>query len=139
MKAVSPLVAAVLLIAVTMTIAGVLAYWAQSFVRGETERWENQTVTGECQYADFKVYRCTYNSSISRIDLFLNNIRNVELKSLKIYVSYLNGTISSGIPLNESLAAGELKGFYITGITQNFTKIIVKTHCPDISEEDDCK
>jgi hypothetical protein len=56
-----------------------------------------------------------------------------------MYVSYLNGTISSGIPLNESLAAGELKGFYVTGITQNFSKIIIKTHCPDISEEDDCK
>ena len=36
-KAVSPLVAAVLLIAVTMTIAGMLAYWASGFVRQQTE------------------------------------------------------------------------------------------------------
>ena len=55
-KAVSPLVAAVLLIAVTMTIAGMLAYWASGFVRLQTETFSNQSVVSKCNFADFKVY-----------------------------------------------------------------------------------
>lgn len=139
MKAVSPLVAAVLLIAVTMTVAGVLAYWASSFVRKRTELWENQTITSECQFADFKIYQCRYNSSASKINLLLENIRDVELKDLKVYLLYPDGTISPAIPLNTSLAAGSVQSYYISGITQNFNKIIIKTHCTELSKEDDCR
>ena len=139
MKAVSPLVAVVLLIAVTMTIAGMMAYWASSFVRSRTALWENQTITSECQFADFKIYQCTYNTSASKINLLLENLRDVELKELKLYVLYPNDIISSAIPLNTTLTAGSVQAYYISGITQNFTKVIVKTHCPDVSREDDCK
>ncbi len=57
---ISPLVAAVLLIAVTMTIAGLLAYWATSFVR--TSLPETNRTEAECRLADFSIYFCSYNS-----------------------------------------------------------------------------
>ena len=43
-KGISPLVATVLLIAVTMTLAGIIAFWGSSFVRTSLPT-ENQTQT----------------------------------------------------------------------------------------------
>ncbi|MEM7821584.1 MAG: archaellin/type IV pilin N-terminal domain-containing protein [Candidatus Aenigmatarchaeota archaeon] len=137
-KAISPLVAAVLLIAVTMTVAGMLAYWASSFVRERTKEWENQTLAGECQFADFRVYQCVYDNQNSRINLILENIRSIELKNIRLYVLYPNGTLTSEIPLNEPLRAGEVKVYHISNISPGFSKIIIKTHCPDISTESVC-
>ncbi len=139
MKAVSPLVAAVLLIAVTMTIAGMLAYWASSFVRQRTEQFGNTTLTSECQFADFRVYQCTYNSTLERVSIILNNIRSVDMRELKAYVVYKNGTLSAAVDLNTTLPAGAVQPFYVNGVTPDFAKIIIKTHCTDLSVEDDCK
>jgi flagellin-like protein len=89
-KGISPLVASVLLIAATMSIAGILAYWASSFVSKQTETFENQTVTSECNYADFKIYSCSYNSSSRRLTMILENTRDVTLKNLNVFIFYSN-------------------------------------------------
>ena len=137
MKGISPLVAAVLLIAVTMTIAGMLAYWASSFVRMQTAAFENQSVTGVCNYADFRIYQCTYNSTTSKVNIILENLRSVQLTDIKLNVFYLNGSVSV-VNLNESLDSGMVQAYYVTGIA-NFTKVLVKTQCPELSKESSCK
>lgn len=137
-KGISPLVAAVLLIAATMSIAGILSYWTTSYVRTQTKQFENQTTASECNFADFKIYQCVYNSSAQRVNLILENIKTVELKELKLYVEYSAGNVSSAISLNETLPSGAIKPYVITGIS-NFTNVIVKTQCPEISVKDDCR
>jgi flagellin-like protein len=138
MKGISPLVAAVLLIAVTMSIAGVLAYWASQFVTKSLPE-VNQSAT-QCRFTNFIIYDCFYNSSTSKLIITLNNIQSVEVRSLVAYLSFTNGTMSSGISLNETLAPGEFKSYILSGIPSDFSKIIVTTQvCPDISKEDVCK
>jgi flagellin-like protein len=139
MKGISPLVASVLLIAVTMTIAGAVAYWASSFVGQQTKMFENQTVTSECNFADFSVYSCTYNSTTLNMTLILENIRSVELKNLTAQVIFPNGTISI-IPLNDSLptAPFNLKSFRFSS-APDYSKIKITTHCPTITKESSCK
>jgi len=138
-KGISPLVAAVLLIAATMSIAGILAYWASSFMRTQTSSFENQTITSECQYADFKIYGCSYNSTSTSkpVNLILENYRDVLLKDLVAYVYFTNGTITP-VSLNETLPKGAIKSFSINNI-DTFTKILVKTHCPEITRETACQ
>ena len=136
-KGISPLVAAVLLIAVTMTIAGMLAYWASSFVRTQTETFENQTVTGACNYANFRIYSCFYNQTSGKLNLILENIQTVELTDLRVNIIYPNASIST-VKLNSSLGAGTLQGFSIDNIP-NFTKIVIKTQCPELSRESSCR
>lgn len=136
-KGISPLVAAVLLIAVTMTIAGMLAYWASSFVRTQTEMFENQTVTGRCRDANFKIYSCSYNQTSSKLNLILENIQTVELTDLKVNIIYPNASIST-VDLNGSLSSGMLRAYNIDNIP-NFTKIVVKTQCPELSKESSCE
>ena len=137
-KAISPLVAAVLLIAVTMTIAGVLAYWASSWVKEQTASWENQTILGECRFADFKISDCSYNSTSQNMSLILENIRNIELRNITVYVTYANKTVSS-ISLNQTLQANAVQSFVASGISSNYEEITVKTHCPELSATDKCQ
>ncbi len=137
-KGISPLVAAVLLIAATMSIAGILAYWASSFVRIQTESFQNQSIASECNYADFKIYFCKYNSTSHTISMTLENSRDVTLKDLKVQIFYTNETVSSPIPLNDTLAPRLLKSFSITDIN-DFSSLIVKTNCPDISKTHQCR
>ena len=138
MKGISPLVAAVLLIAVTMSIAGVLAYWASQFVT-KSLPGVNESTT-QCRFVNFIIYNCLYNSTTGNLTVTLNNIQTVEVKNLMVYLSFLNGTMSSGTKLNETLASGEFRSYVLSGIPSDFSKIIVTTQvCPDISKEDACR
>ena len=138
-KAISPLVAAVLLIAVTMSIAGILAYWASSWVKQQAASWENQTITGECQFADFKVRECSYNSTSKKMSLILENLRDIQLRNLTLHVIYANLTTVSSIPLNQSLAGNAINAFIVSGISSNYKEIEVTTHCAGKSVTDKCK
>jgi len=136
-KGISPLVAAVLLIAATMSIAGILAYWASSFMRVQTEAFQNQSVTGECNYADFRIYSCNYNTTSDKISMILENLRDVTLKDLNLYLFYTNGTVSSPISLNDTLSAKQFKSFFISDVSE-FSSLTIKTNCPDISKSTTC-
>lgn len=136
-KGISPLVAAVLLIAVTMTIAGVLAYWAATFVQTSLPG-ANQTES-ECRFADFNIYSCRYTNSTNSINLILKNEKNIELKNLKLFLFYSNGSISAPINLAGNLpAGGMLKSFIINNVTEDFSRISVGTQCPGIIKEKVC-
>jgi flagellin-like protein len=136
-KGISPLVASVLLIAATMSIAGILAYWASSFVSKQTETFENQTVTSECNYADFKIYSCSYNSSSRRLIMILENTRDVTLKNLNVFIFYSNSTVSPPISLNDTLVANQFKSFSLENI-DDFSSLTVKTQCSGTSKSSSC-
>ena len=136
-KGISPLVAAVLLIGVTMTIAGILAYWAGSFVRSQVAAFENQTVTSECNFADFRIYACSYDSDSQKMTFILNNLRTVDLKNLTVFVINQDNTVTT-IPLNDSLPGNSLKSFSIS-VSPNYKTITIKTHCPGVSVSSGCR
>lgn len=137
MKGISPLVAAVLLIAVTMSIAGVLAYWSSQFVSKSLPE-VNQS-TAQCKFTNFVIYNCVYNSTATRLSLTLNNIQQVEIRDLIFYLSFSNGTLSSGTKLNETLAPGEFRSYSVSSLPNDFSKVIVTTQfCPEISKETSC-
>lgn len=133
---ISPLVASVLLIAITMTIAGVLAYWSTSFVR--TSLPEVNATTSECTLANFAIYSCNYENSTSTLNIILENLENIQLSNLRVFVVYTNTSLSDAIPLNSTLTSGLLKSFSLTGMGPSFSKILVKTQCPELNKEKVC-
>lgn len=137
-KGISPLVAAVLLIAVTMTIAGVLAYWASSFVRSQTELFQNQTVATECNFGNLQVYACNYDSNSTKITMILNNIGTIDLRDLIVYVIYPDNTIKD-YALNATLASRRLESYILSDVLSGFLKINVKTQCTNVYAESACK
>lgn len=140
MKGISPLVAAVLLIAVTMTIAGLLAYWASSFVRERVEQWEEEAPVAECTFANFKIEDCT-NDGLGNITLILNNIKNIELKNITAYIRFTNDTISepiTNLSPDNTLPGNLIKTFKFTSPETTWKKVTIKTHCPEISASHTC-
>jgi len=132
-KGISPIVAAVLLIAATMSIAGILAYWASNFVKTALPEVNSSQTT--CQFADFQVYSCSYaNSTLSFV---LYNFRTIPLNGLTATIFDSNNLPTwNNITLNNSLSVGQFIGYTVTGIPSNFTKLIVtSTQCPSLSRE----
>lgn len=135
MKGISPIVASVLLIAITMTIAGVLAYWSSTFV-SNTLPGEN-TTTAQCRLAQFEFLLCNYNTTSQIMTFSVNNIRATTL-NLTAFVQYTNGTISNPIPLNDSLAANTVKSYTLTAISSDFSNLLIKSNCPELSRSNSC-
>lgn len=136
MKGISPIVAAVLLIAITMTLAGGLALWATKMVKEQLPETETEV---QCRLANFDFFSCKYNSSTQTIIFSLSNKRNVDLKNLTAFINYNNGSVS-GISLNETLRTGadSIKTFTISDVSSDFSSVLVKTHCPGVESSDKC-
>jgi len=137
MKGISPIVAAVLLIAITMTLAGALALWATKLVGEKLPSPETEV---ECKLANLDFLSCKYNSTTKNVTFTLTNRRNVELRNLTAFVYYTNGSVSTGVELNGTLKTGTeaIKTFSLTGVSSDFSSIIIKTHCPDVETSSSC-
>ncbi len=130
-KGVSPLIAAVLLIAVTMAIAGVMATWATTFTAGKVEE---ANVGAECIGAiDI--------SSLSFVNTTLSvKIRDVaeriNLTNIKASIEYSDATKNKEVSIKDynstdPLAPGSTTWFiYNTGSTAKPQKIeILASNC----------
>ena len=76
-KAVSPLIATILLVAVAMAITGILYSWSQTYVKRETTNIAEVTETQiGCSYAAIELSECAYNSSTGLVFWLTNSGRN---------------------------------------------------------------
>ena len=144
LKGISPIIASVILIAVTMTVAGVLAFWAAQFVRGKVKTFEEQTAERECDFADFDIFSCTYDADKKSVSIILQNLRKVDLKNITAFVIYENDSIipEEGYYLGE-LPANSLKNFKFGSESQpvgnDFKEILITTHCSLVRESTKCR
>jgi len=137
-KGVSPLIAAVLLIAATMSIAAILSYWASNFVR--TALPEQNSSTVNCQFVDFQYNQCIYSNATQTLTFVLYNYRTVPITNIIATVFDVNGIPTwSNITLNGTLSPSIPTSYSLTGIPSNFTKLAVTTSmCPIIYHENVC-
>ncbi|MFB6088509.1 MAG: archaellin/type IV pilin N-terminal domain-containing protein, partial [Candidatus Aenigmatarchaeota archaeon] len=100
-KGVSPLIAAVLLVAFTMTVAAILATWSSSFVRTKTKEAEQeQEVTAFCSRLDLNVESAKYNSDSEEITALVWNTGDVNLTNIEVNVYYSSTNLTSKTPSN---------------------------------------
>lgn len=137
-KGISPLVASVLLIAATMSLAGILAYWSSNFVKTALPETNSSQTT--CQFADFQIYQCQYSNATQTISFVLYNYRTIPLSGLGVTVFDANSLPTwANITLNGSLPVGQFVGYSVTSIPQNFTKMIVSSSmCPSVLHDTSC-
>lgn len=137
MKGISPIVASVLLIAITMTLAGGLALWATKLVGKQLPEPESEV---QCRLASFDFLSCNYNVSTGNLIFTLSNRGNVELKNLTAFINFPNGSSYLGSSLNTSLNTGAnaVKSFTISGISSDFSSVLIKTNCPDVEVSEKC-
>ena len=130
-KGLSPLVATVLLIAVTMTTAGIIAYWASSFTRAGLPSKNKTSSLESCTGADFSIYYQTYNSTTKNLVLVLQNTGQADLSLTNVSFLYPDGTLDSKV-LNSVLPQGSLKSFTITNVTSGYKSYTIFTNCPNV-------
>jgi flagellin-like protein len=141
-KGISPLVAAVLLIAATMGIATILTYWASTFIKSSLPPVANQSYS-PCLYADFNIHSCSYTNSTptkGNVTIILRNLMDVELRNLTATVFYPDGSIKTyDLQPDNVLPKNIFKGFSIVNVDLPYTKIVITTHCPYVEEESPCQ
>jgi len=133
-KGISPLVASVMLIAITMTIAGILAYWASSFIKSSLP----PTSQVDCTGANFQIYQCSYNATLGRVDIILQNLGRVALENITSTVIYSNNSVSSTI-FNETLTVNpQIKSYQINSTSSDYMRITITTACPGVEATTTC-
>ena len=135
-KGLSPIVAAVILIAATMSLAGILTFWTTGFISNKLN--QSSTVNDEtnCLGAEFKL-RPESRYDNGTIFFIVENIRAVDLKLENLYLFYPNTDTGVGtVPLNSlELNKGEIKSFKVPDVGNDFTGGKIKTNCPTASLE----
>lgn len=122
-KGISPLVATVLLIAATMSIAMILAFWASSFVK-TTLPSVNETQQ-LCQFSDFEIFQCSYSTNSSSLLVVLHNLRQNPLGNMFLQLYFSNNTVSQVYNLTSSLPGSVYQSYSLANIPSSFSKIIV--------------
>lgn len=92
---VSPLIAAVLLIAFTLAIGGFMSTWLQSMARSQTET-ASQNANAGCAYMNFNSNNATFNASgNAMLILTLENAgtRNTVISTIRVTGENLNSTL----------------------------------------------
>lgn len=135
-KGISPLVAAVILIAATMSIAGILSFWANSFIEQKLRESENATQDTGCIGAKFSLYSGRYDNDTASANfqtlyLIIENKRLFELTLDKLYVFKPNNVLQEK-DIHVTLRSNEIKSFNVTGVSNIFTTLRIKTNCPEV-------
>ena len=131
-KGMSPLIAAVILIAATMSIAAILSYWVTAYMRGQLEGAEKLGITGgaSCLGAEFEFRSGSYIGTT--LTLILDNKKSVDLDLTYVYLISSGNKVESKL-INETLNGNEIKTVTVENVTDNFLTGEIKTHCSDVS------
>ena len=123
MKGISPLIALIMLIALTMIIAGVLATW--------TTRWatEKRTEIEFCSEAKAYIRGGAYDPATNTLHLIVYNNGKVDL-TFKVFLTYKNSTTET-YSEDFSIPAGSVKTFTIDNVASNLKEATVQSNeCP---------
>ena len=130
-KGISPVVAAALLIAATMMIAGILSYWASSYVKRTLEVKENETTKVLCSGAEMEIYGTpSYNETTKNVTMFIHNVYGHNLGRLKATIIY--PTNVKEVLLNKTVKAS-YEFVVIENVDPGFKEIkLISTNCPNV-------
>ncbi len=132
-KGLSPIVAAVILIAATMSIAGILTFWTSGFVSKKLSESSNTTGETACLGAEFKLHpSSSYNKVSGVLSLRLDNIRSVDLKLMNLYVFDSSNKMTTH-SLNSTLLRGNEIKPLDSNVGSNLVSGEIKTNCPEVS------
>lgn len=134
MKAISPLIASVLLIAFTVAVGGVLSVWITSFTTSSTQTVEEQATTSlACSYGGVSLSNLKYcgGGLSGRVE----NTGNIALGNITIQIVYANASMQKHYR-NVTIEVGEIDSFNVS-CSSGYDKIRVSTNCSTVYDEED--
>ena len=144
MKGISPLMATIILIALTIVIAGILGLWAASYVSIRTQEINKTSELINCQLANFEIISCRKEND--KIKMILLNDRKMDLNGFR--VTFIkndeNGNIIeiNTIEIPIKLKAAGYETLEINILLTNYSKIEIRSlECPSlfkVKSSDEC-
>ena len=119
MKGVSPLVAVITLIAVTLILAGFLANWATQFSQSQIRNVQ------QCLDAQAIIQGAVYDSGSDMLSLYVNNGGTVDL-TFDILLTFADGSVSKPSGTYEA-DAGELVTFTISSVNDTLSEASIQS------------
>lgn len=119
LKGVSPLVAVIFLIGVTLIIAGFLANWATQFTSSQISK------TQFCLEASVIIQGATYSDAENQLNLYVDNSGESELTFYTL-LEYENGTIVRD-SVEYVVSPGELETFTIDNVWDSLKEATIKS------------
>jgi flagellin-like protein len=134
MKGISPLIAAVLLIAFTITIAILIVSWGTSFTTTATSGISNKSSElVECSGAAIEIDSVYVSGNSISVIVMNSGVRAVTITNMLV-TNITGGTNTSTV--NSVLGRGNVVSLNVSGVTcTSFSKVLVATSCPGISAE----
>lgn len=142
-KAISPLIASVLLIAFTITVATIIASWVTTFTTGQTELTEEkakQRIT--CAFGSLNIEEAKYNNTETKLFLRIENTQgDMDLSNITFNVIMKNAsTFFYHTTCNcndETLRSAEIKIYSNSSVADgcNIDMVRVSTNCPDAYDD----
>lgn len=141
-KGISPLIAAVLLIAFTLAVAALLTAWVTTFTQDTTGAiGDRSTEVIECSYAGLSVYSVSYDSANDWVNISIANTGTTGLGNVTV-VALENGVVVGDSPVRlgpnedqEAPAQGGIVSVGITGLSAQPTAVRASsTACPGITD-----
>lgn len=101
-KGVSPLIAAVLLIAFTMAVAAILTAWISNFTTQQKEKTAEFEEKVQCAYADIRADPnfARYNTSTGFFSVWIENTGSEKISVAYMTIEFSDGKITRKMPLN---------------------------------------
>jgi len=132
-KGISPILASVLLLAVTVSVAGIFSGWAPNLAQTVTDQTGNQTEHRlECNEASADFISATYDSANSEITTALRNNGRADFEELILVAFDSNDSLMA--QTNISIESGNVENTTISGVTSEPAYVnLYSQKCGDIS------
>lgn len=148
MKGLSPLLASVMLIAITFGVVGLVATWFTTMTRTQTEIIESGAIKEvNCTSARLDIVDVVCSNSTQELKIAINNIGQIELYDFSTLAKVNNtwyenstGGPNSTHPLNPGRQTILVYGCgkeYCSGGAQVGTVRVSPSHCPQVFIEED--
>lgn len=142
-KGISPIVATIILVALTIAIAGILGLWAASYVAQQTTEI-NQTqevIKINCHLMKFSIKSC-FKETNNKIRLVISNDGRVDINGFIITFFEIEDENIKNLDskqIDKTIKIGMYEILELQTILQKFDKILIRSlQCPEIEKEEYC-
>jgi flagellin-like protein len=145
-KGISPLIATILLIAFTVSVAAILGMWIPTFTKEHTEEIGGQAGRElYCAYGGVSVSQLQFCND--RLSGILRNTNLVDIGNVTVQVTFLNATSAQTLYLtqsgvaataghsNMSLTPNQVASFNVTIGGSNYKQVHVYTNCSNVYDD----
>lgn len=144
-KGISPLIATIILIAMTIAIAGILGLWAANYVVGRTteiNKTESEIARLDCSIMRLDIRSCRRTNN-ENVRIILSNTGHSDIDGVLITFfevdEYGNILNLNSTEIKKIIRRGSYEILDLKPLIQNFSRIEVKSsRCPEVRVERVC-